>query len=247
MAVDIRAIREKLTVVNVTSLTSESINEFEHDVDEYVHLLERQLEVEMEKKMELGNRLGVVQSLVTELWDRVDKARRRESDISYRVTAWAQHLAEKMNEIKAKKAQMGVTMNHSAALSAEIQESLERLAEKRDIVQRMREEIDHRRHLHKQQLKDLKADCDREEELVKYWNSKSSDIEKVVDGLKEQRKSLSERLDEEKRMEQEQKKMLEELENLLKKAECAAKKRKVQIDVNSNFIASLSDLTEESN
>uniref|UniRef100_A0A8R1HJK7 Uncharacterized protein n=1 Tax=Caenorhabditis japonica TaxID=281687 RepID=A0A8R1HJK7_CAEJA len=196
MAVDIRAIREKLTVVNVTSLTSESINEFEHDVDEYVHLLERQLEVEMEKKMELGNRLGVVQSLVTELWDRVDKARRRESDISYRVTAWAQHLAEKMNE---------------------------------------------------QQLKDLKADCDREEELVKYWNSKSSDIEKVVDGLKEQRKSLSERLDEEKRMEQEQKKMLEELENLLKKAECAAKKRKVQIDVNSNFIASLSDLTEESN
>ena len=57
------------------------------------------MEMEMGKKIELSNRIGVVQSQVTELWDRVDKARRRESEISYRVTAWAQHLAELMNEV----------------------------------------------------------------------------------------------------------------------------------------------------
>lgn len=79
---------------------SESVAEYEQDVDEYLRLLERQLDCEMEKKLKLSNRIGVVQSQVTELWDRVDKARRRESDISYRVTAWAQHLAEQVNQVR---------------------------------------------------------------------------------------------------------------------------------------------------
>lgn len=52
-------------------------------------------------------------------------------------------------QVKLKKAKMGTTMEISATLSAEIQESLDLLAEKRVIVQRMREEIDYRRHLHK--------------------------------------------------------------------------------------------------
>ncbi|CAL2046942.1 unnamed protein product [Caenorhabditis brenneri] len=247
---DIREIRERLTVVNVTSMTSESVAEYEQDVDDCVRLLEHKLELEMEKKMDLSNRIGIVQSNVTELWDRVDKARRRESDISYRVTAWAQHLAELMNQVKQKRAQMGMTMDSSASLNAEIQESLELLAEKREMVQRMRAEIDFRRHLHKQQLKDLKADCDREEEKCSDWNSKVSEIEKVVEVLKEQRKLLGERLEEEKRMELEQKKMLEELETMLKKAGVAARKKR-QIhesneENNVDFIASFSSLTEAS-
>ncbi|CAB04155.1 Trichohyalin-like [Caenorhabditis elegans] len=237
---DIKVIREKLTLT--TSITSESVAEYEHDVDECCRLLEHKLELEMEKKLQLSNRIDVVQSQVTELWDRVDKARRRESDISCRVTAWAQHLSEMMNEVKLKKAKMGTTMEISATLSAEIQESLDLLAEKRVIVQRMREEIDYRRHLHKQQLKDLKLDCDREEEKCEYWNDKSAEIEKVVEMLKEQRKSLGERVEEEKRMEQEQKKMLEELEMLLKKT---GKKRQI-LDENANLVASFSSLTEES-
>lgn len=91
-----------------------------------------------------------------------------------------------------------------------------------------------------QQLKDLKLDCDREEEKCEYWNDKSAEIEKVVEMLKEQRKSLGERVEEEKRMEQEQK--LEELEMLLKKT---GKKRQI-LDENANLVASFSSLTEES-
>lgn len=112
---DIKVIREKLTLttsitvgsarnfysekVQVIFFQSESVAEYEHDVDECCRLLEHKLELEMEKKLQLSNRIDVVQSQVTELWDRVDKARRRESDISCRVTAWAQHLSEMMNEV----------------------------------------------------------------------------------------------------------------------------------------------------
>ncbi|CAI2352991.1 unnamed protein product [Caenorhabditis sp. 36 PRJEB53466] len=243
---DIKTIREKLTVVNVTAMTSESVAEYEQDVEEYMRLLERQLDEETEKKLKLSNRIGVVQSQVTELWDRVDKARRRESDISYRVTAWAQHLAEMMSEVKAKKELMGVTMDSSAALSAEIQQSLEKLAEKRDLVQRMREEIDFRRHLHKQQLKDLKTDCDREEFRLKEWSARAAEIGKAIEMLREQRQVLAERVEEEKRMEQEQKKMLEELETMLKKAGAAAKKRRPIGGQKVVCVASFSSLTEES-
>uniref|UniRef100_A0A1I7UER2 Trichohyalin-like n=1 Tax=Caenorhabditis tropicalis TaxID=1561998 RepID=A0A1I7UER2_9PELO len=242
---DIKEIRERLTV-NVTSITSESVAEYEQDVDECCRILEHKLELEMEKKMRLSNEMGVIQSSVTELWDRVDKARRRESDISHRVTAWAQHLADLMKQVKQKRAQIGTTMDSSASLNAEIQQSLELLAEKREMVQRMRSEIDYRRHLHKQQLKDLKADCDREEENCSEWNAKAAELEKVVETLKEQRKLLGERLEEEKRMEQEQKKMLEELETMLKKAGVAARKKRQICTENANLIASFSTLTEES-
>lgn len=244
---DIREIRERLTLnVNVTSMTSESVAEYEQEVDECMLLLEHKLELEMEKKMDLGNRIGIVQSHVTELWDRVDKARRRESDVSYRVTAWAQHLAELMNQVKQKRAQMGMTMDSSATLNAEIQESLELLAEKRDSVQRMRAEIDFRRHLHKQQLKDLKVDYEMEDTKCSDWNSKAAEIEKVVEVLKEQRKLLGERIEEEKRMELEQKKMLEDLETMLKKAGIAARKKRQIRNENADMVASFSTLTEES-
>ncbi|KAF1753060.1 hypothetical protein GCK72_019616 [Caenorhabditis remanei] len=242
---DIKEIREKLTIVNVTSITSESVAEYEHDVDECLRLLEIKMEVEMGKKIELSNRIGVVQSQVTELWDRVDKARRRESEISYRVTAWAQHLSELMNEVKLKRAQMGMTMDSSASLNAEIQQSLDLLAEKKDLVERMRKEIDHRRHLHKLQLKSLKLDCDYEEEKCNEWNQKSAEIEKVIEVLKEQRKLLGERLEEEKRMEQEQKKMLEDLETLMKKSGVAARKQRQIHNENANLVASYSALTGE--
>lgn len=148
-------------------------------------------------------------------------------------------------QVKQKKAQMGLTMDSSAALSAEIQESLERLAEKRELVQRMREEIDFRRHLHKQQLKDLKMDCDAEEDRLKAWNSKAADIGKAVEMLKEKREVLAERVEDEKRMEQEQKKMLEELEAMLKSAGAEARKRKIA-GGDADFAASFSTLTEDS-
>ncbi|UMM37979.1 hypothetical protein L5515_009576 [Caenorhabditis briggsae] len=240
---DIREITEKLTIVIVTSMTSESVAEYEHDVDEYVRLLENQLEIEMEKKRKMSNRIGLVECQISELWDRVDKARRRETDVSNRVTAWALHLTQLMNEVKQKRAHLGATMDSSASLDAEIQECLDLLAEKRELVDRMKLEIDFRRGMHKNQLKQLKLDCDYEDEKFREWTQKSEEIEKVIFVLKEQKKVLGERIENEKRMEQEQKKMLEDLEILMKKSQVSKRKN---YGNQANLIASLSTITTNS-
>ncbi|CAI5450096.1 unnamed protein product [Caenorhabditis angaria] len=218
-------IQERLSSLKIDDVTSETVLEFEADVDEYLLNLERELQLELAKKRECANRIGVVQAQVSELWDRVDKARRRETDISYRVTSWAQQLAEQMEMIKTKKQQIGFTMDTSAQISAEIAENLERLAEKREKVQIMREEIDIRRKLHKQQLRDVKNDIKEMEASTKHWNHVVDKVSEAIRLLKGQRDGLVERLREELEQETFQKKMLEDLEISLRNANLINKQR----------------------
>ncbi|CAB3397167.1 unnamed protein product [Caenorhabditis bovis] len=183
-------ITSRLNKLDISQITGDTVDEFEIEINEQTSLLEKELENETLKKRDLTNEINMLHAQVSELWDRVDKARRRETDISYRVIAWAQHLAQQMNNSKLRKEKLGFTVDSSATLSSDIMKDLDKLNEKRDNVQKMRDEIDTRRHLHKNQLRRARNEMKEEELQIKYWNAVASEVEKALAQLKIRKDNL---------------------------------------------------------
>ncbi|CAD6189614.1 unnamed protein product [Caenorhabditis auriculariae] len=220
-------------VKNLSStVTADTSGEFNREADDCIAFLEEEIVREKENRRRNINQLGVFSGQITELWDRLDKARRKEADLAQRVLGWAHILTNLMREASAREHRLQKTVTISNGLSEEMTAQMEKLKLKKESVAKLREELDARRAMHKQQLRELKKHIKQHEENMVSFDKSADELTAAVTCLQKQKQHLIERLDELMDRDNEEKKQLESLEAIFE-----------TISVNKTTSTTMSDVT----
>ncbi|KJH46127.1 hypothetical protein DICVIV_07817 [Dictyocaulus viviparus] len=132
---------------------------------------------------------------ISELNDRVEKARLRENELAERVTRWVEYLKE---EKEKQMIERGTRLYTTGALSANVSDdiayNIEMLIQMRKRVHEKLQEVKNRKKEHKNQLRQLKAEMLTMHRELEGWDKKYDEIQKLIRRMETSRQHLLERI-----------------------------------------------------
>ncbi|KAK6753150.1 hypothetical protein RB195_012633 [Necator americanus] len=172
--------------------------------DELLNCL-RTLEKEIEKydrtKTKQMNEIRMLSAQITELTDRVEKARLRENELAERVARWVEYLKEEKEKMLSRGSRLYATGTLSATISEDIEYNINMLMQMRDRVDKKLLEIKERKRDHKIQLKLLKTEMIQMHRELGKWDKKYDELKEATKRMEVSRGQLLERIKEQRQKE----------------------------------------------
>ncbi|CAJ0589728.1 unnamed protein product [Cylicocyclus nassatus] len=158
--------------------------------------LEKEIENQENKKTKQHNETCVLSAQITELTDRVEKARLKENELAERIARWVDYLKEQKEKMLLRDSRLCATGTLSATISEDIEYNINMLMEMRHRVDAKLAETRSRKKEHKDQLKQLKMEMLQMHKQLKDWDKKYDDLLDAMNRMEVARNRLQERIKE---------------------------------------------------
>ncbi|VDM81029.1 unnamed protein product [Strongylus vulgaris] len=125
------------------------INRIHEELSNCLSTLEKGIEDYEKKKIAQLNEICVLSAQISELTDRVEKARLRENELAERIARWVEYLKEQKEKMLSRDSRLCATGTLSAAISEDIEYNINMLMEMRQRVDAKLAETKSRKREHK--------------------------------------------------------------------------------------------------
>ncbi|VDM55959.1 unnamed protein product [Angiostrongylus costaricensis] len=158
--------------------------------------IEKEIEVQERIKTKQLNEICSLSAQISELTDRVEKARLRENELAERVQRWVEYLNQEKEKMMARGSRLYATGSLSANVSDDIAYNINMLVQMRQRVNDKLLEIKRRKKEHKNQLRQLKIEMLNMHGELEEWDKKYDEIQEVTQRMEITRLQLLERIKE---------------------------------------------------